>query len=70
MKVVQSGMDNRKLIENIVSDVTGERLTEMTRRLLKEEISEHIVERLIGVLVPQIRENNVWKSRKSSFKSV
>ena len=26
MKVVQSGMDNRKLIENIVSDVKGERL--------------------------------------------
>ena len=59
VKIVQSGMDNSKLIENIVSDVKGERLMEMTQRLLEDEISEHIVERLIDVLVRQIREQFV-----------
>ena len=54
VKVVQSGMDNRELTED-----KGVRLMEMTQRVLKNDISEHMIERLIDVLVPQIREHCV-----------
>ena len=52
-------MDNRKLSEKDVSEVKGERLAEMNQRLLEDEISEHLIKRLIHVLVPQIREKCV-----------
>ena len=56
---VQHCMDNKKLSQEDLSEVKGERLAEMTQCLLEDEICEHLIERLIDVLVPQIREQCV-----------
>ena len=52
-------MDKHQLTEKDEFEVKHEKLVEMTQLFLYYYISEHIVEGLIDVLVPQIREQRV-----------
>ena len=59
VKDVRNWMDNHQLSEKDVSEVKLEKLAEMTQLRLQHNISEHVLERLVEVLVPQIREQCV-----------